>query len=184
MNKLVIPSILAATVLVGAMFAIIPVEKASTIHTTILSAIASKRILTVHRSLDGIISSGGATARAVVMDTTNVGTIANGHFAAVLPAAGATCVAGANPAAGLTIKVGIAGGTLTDVLVGTSTILVGGPNVSFGGATVAQCIFHANFASGSGLVPASSTDVVFESTVTDTLPDDASITVSVTTASS
>ena len=37
MNKLVIPGILAATVLVAGMFAFMPVEKASTVHTTILA---------------------------------------------------------------------------------------------------------------------------------------------------
>ena len=38
MNRLVIPSILAATVLVAGMFAFMPVDKASTVHTTIQAA--------------------------------------------------------------------------------------------------------------------------------------------------
>ncbi len=39
MNKLVIPTILTATVLVAGMFAVMPVEKASSVHTTIIAAI-------------------------------------------------------------------------------------------------------------------------------------------------
>ena len=35
MNKLTIPSILAATVLIAGIFAFMPVEKASTVHVTI-----------------------------------------------------------------------------------------------------------------------------------------------------
>ena len=38
MNKLVIPSILAATVLVAGIFSLIPVQKASTVHSTIQAA--------------------------------------------------------------------------------------------------------------------------------------------------
>ncbi len=41
MNKLLIPSILTAIVLVAGMFAVMPIEKASTVHTTIIAAIKS-----------------------------------------------------------------------------------------------------------------------------------------------
>ncbi len=41
MKKIAIPAILAATVLVAGMFAVMPVQKASTVHTTILSQIAT-----------------------------------------------------------------------------------------------------------------------------------------------
>lgn len=41
MKNIVIPAILAATVLVAGMFAYIPIEKASTIHGTILTKAAS-----------------------------------------------------------------------------------------------------------------------------------------------
>ncbi len=40
MKKIVIPTILAATILVAGMFALMPVYKASAVHTTILAAIA------------------------------------------------------------------------------------------------------------------------------------------------
>ena len=39
MNKIVIPAILAATVLVAGMFALMPVQKASTVHTSITAAV-------------------------------------------------------------------------------------------------------------------------------------------------
>ena len=40
MNKIVIPAILAATVLVAGMFALMPVQKASTVHTAITAAVS------------------------------------------------------------------------------------------------------------------------------------------------
>ena len=40
MNKIVIPAILAATVLVAGMFAMMPVQKASTVHTSITAAVS------------------------------------------------------------------------------------------------------------------------------------------------
>lgn len=39
MNKLAIPSILAAIILIAGMFALMPIEKASTVHTTIQNAL-------------------------------------------------------------------------------------------------------------------------------------------------
>ncbi len=41
MNKLLIPSILTAIVLVAGMFAVMPIQQASTVHTTIIAAIKS-----------------------------------------------------------------------------------------------------------------------------------------------
>lgn len=40
MNRLVIPSILTATVLIAGIFALMPIEKASTVHTTIQATTA------------------------------------------------------------------------------------------------------------------------------------------------
>ncbi len=59
MNKLIIPAILAATVMVAAAFAVMPVQKASTVHTTILAALGS-----------------GAKIREVFLDTNGA---ANGN---------------------------------------------------------------------------------------------------------
>ena len=46
MNKIVIPAILAATVLVAGVFAMMPVQKASTIHSSLSSGVD----LTAHRA--------------------------------------------------------------------------------------------------------------------------------------
>ncbi len=45
MNKLIIPAILTATVMVAAVFATMPIEKASTVHTTIISTIGGSLTL-------------------------------------------------------------------------------------------------------------------------------------------
>ncbi len=44
MNKIIIPSILVVALLVAGMFALIPVEKASTVHTTIQSSLFIKDV--------------------------------------------------------------------------------------------------------------------------------------------
>lgn len=47
MNKLIIPAILAATVLVAGMFAILPVQKVSTVHNTILAVLKALTVFDV-----------------------------------------------------------------------------------------------------------------------------------------
>lgn len=46
MNKLVIPSILVAAVLVAGFFAFTPINKASTVHTTILASLRATTVIT------------------------------------------------------------------------------------------------------------------------------------------
>ena len=46
MNKIVIPAILVATILIAGIFALAPVEKAATVHTTIISDLQGTSILT------------------------------------------------------------------------------------------------------------------------------------------
>ena len=46
MNRLAIPSILAATVLVAGIFALMPVDKASTVHTAIQAAVRDSNTVT------------------------------------------------------------------------------------------------------------------------------------------
>ena len=46
MNKLLIPTILAAVVLVAGFFALSPIEQASTVHTTILAQVATTTVVT------------------------------------------------------------------------------------------------------------------------------------------
>ena len=55
MNKLTIPAILAATVLVAGMFAFMPVEQASTVHTSGTLTIAQADIDTLTGSASGVI---------------------------------------------------------------------------------------------------------------------------------
>lgn len=47
MNRLVIPSILTAAVLIAGMFAFMPIEKASTVHQTLLANTADLQVLTL-----------------------------------------------------------------------------------------------------------------------------------------
>ena len=113
MKKIAIPSILAATVLIAGIFALMPVEKASTVHTTITASVSRSVQTTV--ILDGL----PAGAVTVVVDTTPNG-MTQAHIAAVLPVAEAgvanTCEAEA-PLAALTIEAGSAP-TLGNVITG------------------------------------------------------------------
>ena len=52
MNKLAIPAILAATILVTGFFAFSPVEKASTVHTTVTDTLLSASLVRVETALD------------------------------------------------------------------------------------------------------------------------------------
>ncbi len=97
MNKLTIPSILAATVLIAGIFAFMPVEKASTVHTgleekmeavedTIKGEINKNRVFLETVNLQGVTD----TSKVVVADTTPhvMGQV---HIAATLPVAEAWC---------------------------------------------------------------------------------------------
>jgi hypothetical protein len=77
MNKLVIPSILAATVLIAASFAIMPVEKASTVHTFL--------------SQQGAVKG---TEYSWILDTTVTAAARNGTLLANFAGAGLTKVTG------------------------------------------------------------------------------------------
>jgi len=63
MNKLTIPTILAATVMIAGMFAFMPVEQASTVHTTITLAGFAADALGV-----GDIATGAINADALATD--------------------------------------------------------------------------------------------------------------------
>ena len=63
MNKLTIPTILAATVMIAGMFAFMPIEQASTVHTTITLAGFEAGALGV-----GDIATGAITADALATD--------------------------------------------------------------------------------------------------------------------
>jgi len=60
MNKLTIPAILAATVMVAGIFAFMPVEQASTVHTTVQGTQTVIAEITAAQ-VDGTVLDGGAT---------------------------------------------------------------------------------------------------------------------------
>ena len=70
MNRLVIPSILAITVLVAGIFALMPVEKASTVHTSIIAAAARAMTLITDISI-------AAGDRVVLLDNAGIGGTSN-----------------------------------------------------------------------------------------------------------
>ena len=63
MNKLTIPTILVATVLVAGIFAFMPVQQASTVHTTLGSA---ADLATVDANVDAILLDTGTTLPATL----------------------------------------------------------------------------------------------------------------------
>ncbi len=83
MNNLVIPSILAATVLVAGMFAVMPVTKASAVHTTILSTLCkalfgTSACPTTATPLASSNVTGAATPANVITNCKDVLTALNG----------------------------------------------------------------------------------------------------------
>ena len=93
MNKLTIPSILAATVLIAGIFAFMPVEKASTVHTdleekmeavedTIKGEINKNRVFLETVNLQGV-----ARYSTVVVADTTPHVMGQVHIAATLPVA-------------------------------------------------------------------------------------------------
>lgn len=101
MKKIVIPAILAATILVAGMFALMPVEKASTVHATIqgtqlqpVSKYVTTAVTTATTVIDlssskpfeakiTIFSSGGSALSVFTVDritgaTVTAGTVTNG----------------------------------------------------------------------------------------------------------
>ena len=83
MNRLVIPAILAATVLVAGMFAFTPIEKASTVHRSVgtSSYFVSLDGVTLTSVTDNDVVNPGEFI--LIHDTTPVGT--SGHVAVVGP---------------------------------------------------------------------------------------------------
>jgi hypothetical protein len=158
MKKIVIPAVLAATVLVAGMFAFMPVEKAATVHSTIL---AQDTFVVESDNLAGL--PGGALRPFI--DTTP-STISMTHI--TITDATEDCGNGTAPTS-VQVLVGIAGGTLTNVMTGATNTGIG---------TDAQCVFHAEVTPGSGGVPAGATDIVVVNNGEGDLTDINTITVS------
>ncbi len=166
MNKLVIPSILTAAVLVAATFAFMPIQKASTIHTTLLA----NRVVSVTYKLDGLTSD-TAGVKAVVLDVTPL-KITQAHIAATLPSVGGACgVATIAPIAGLTVNAGVAP-TLTPVILGAH-------NTGLVSTTGSSCVYHRTI-TPSDVTGSAITDIVVINSSGSVLPDDAIVTVTAT----
>ena len=152
LNKIVIPAILGITILVAGIFAFIPIDKATTVHTTIQATITDNRNVAVHVNLDGI--PGGATILPV-LDVTTPGEASEVHIAvtaAVAVADGACTVLPVN----MEILVGSVGDALDNVAgsLGSATTLVGT------NGTKDICLFHGTFTTSSAVITAAKiTDV-------------------------
>jgi hypothetical protein len=86
MKKIVIPAVLAATILVAGMFALMPVQKASTIHSGLTSGTAA-----VSRDNQVITDIAlGANERMIILDNAGIGGVSDVEVTARLPGAG-TC---------------------------------------------------------------------------------------------
>ena len=190
MNKLTIPSILAATVLIAGIFALMPVERASTVHTGL-----EAKMEAVENAVKGEINKNrffletvnlnnlDAGTTVVVADTTPYG-MGQVHIAATLPVAEAgtadICEVGEHPLVG--VMAGQAGVTPLDrVLTGAhNTGIEGRENIdtsdnAFPTGTD-MCVFHRTITVanvGADLL----TDIVVIG-ANGTLPADAFITVS------
>lgn len=168
MNKIILPSIFVAVLFVATFFAVMPVEKATTVHTTITTS----RLPSVTLNLDGL----PAGALIVVLDTTP-NSMGQAHIAALLPVAEAgvadDCETEA-PLAGLTIQAGSAP-TIGSVITGAdNTGITGRTNV--GGTTNDMCVFHRTITAAN--TPATTlTDIVVINGTASPLPDDSVITV-------
>ncbi len=155
MNKLFIPAILAATVLVAGMFAVMPVQKASTVHSTIISSVVGKREVVQSELLSGL------TAGAVFpfLDSTPHHII-SAHIAITDSTTTCSTTGGTAPA-----KV--------QVLVGTAmpanlvNVMTAATNIGVGSA--AQCVFHVTITPGLGGVPSTVTDIVVVNASNSTL---------------
>ena len=191
MNKLVIPSILAATVLIAGIFAFMPVERASTVHTGLeakMEAVenAVKGEINKNRFFLETVNLGGVTdgSTIVVVDTTPHG-MGQVHIAATLPVADDGVDGCTNEEPLVDVKAGQAGVGLTKVLTGDHNTGIAG-RVDFDSADSANnnpfdneadmCVFHRTITVanvGADLL----TDIVVEGKV-GVLPADAFITVS------
>ena len=104
MNKLAIPAILAATILVAGIFALLPVEKAATVHTTILASVEHLNVdvfyadaADVGASNHAALADGTDTVLIGVLVTNNAGvpvtTLVAGDFTGVASAADGSAAA-------------------------------------------------------------------------------------------
>jgi hypothetical protein len=162
MNKLIIPAILTATVLVAGMFAFMPIQKASTVH----SGLIAKRFIVESDSLSGLPAG---QLRPFIDTTPDRMTVA--HIA--VTDASAAC-AGATAPTNVNVLVGQAGVALS------TNVLVAATNTGIGAA--AQCVFHVTIVPGTTVngvvIPATVTDIVVSNVGVGALTGTQTITIS------
>lgn len=178
LNKIVIPSILVVTILIAGIFALMPVERAGTVHTTIIAEIASAKTVSNTVILDGMTGNVANPVVVFLLDTTDVGNVIDGHVAVTLPITDddSVCNGGEAAFAGLTIQAGVAP-TFTDITP-TAVAVTAGPDVDFDGdgGAEAVCVFHVDLdptAVGGGII----VDVIFQHGAAGVLPEGSTITV-------
>jgi hypothetical protein len=173
-RKLLIPAVLTATVLVAGTFATLPIQEASTVHLNLLA----NRVLTTTVILDGFPGNVATPNRIDLLDTTGVGTVAEGHIVAVLPNTDndSTCDDGDAPFAGLEFLIGDAEEGLDEVEFENIEV-EGGPDMNFDGdgGSEALCIYHVTFDEDDAPTAGHIVDHVFENGSGQVLPDGSSI---------
>jgi len=178
LNKIVIPAILVSITLVAGIFALMPIEKAGTVHTTIIAEIASAKTVSNTVILDGMTGDVANPVVVFLLDTTDVGNVIDGHVAVTLPIADNDSVCNGGEAAftGLTIQAGVAP-TFTDITP-AAVAVTAGPDVDFNsdGGAEAVCVFHVDLdptlVTGGIIV-----DVIFQHGAVGVLPEGSTITV-------
>lgn len=159
-KELLIPVVLAATVLVAGTFAFMPMQEASTVHSTLLL----NRVVSNYVSLDGIRGTGAdfdTGTKIDLLDTSHIqSSTQRGHVVAALPNTDAACTAGDAADTGLEVRVGnvrtpAEGATVlsTNLLVAaTNTGITAGPPADWDGDGIVEalCIFHVDVESGVG----------------------------------
>ena len=156
MNKFTIPAILVVTVLVAGIFAFMPVEKASTVHTTLQSATqADTQTTTIQNTqLNNIKNTfqtdlGADRAAGTGNATASCGT-SGGGFLVYWTFTNTTRDLGGTSDTGVVQGLGISNGTgrAADIVVGlkNQTAISG----VMGGTNGATIVFFGNSSSGTG----------------------------------
>jgi len=133
MNKLTIPAILAATVLVAGIFAFMPVEQASTVHTTLATSADNTALSTDVGDASAGTIGGSLTAGIEAVETQIAALVTTGNAAEV---AGTTASSTLTPIAAAAAGTGIA--YITVDVTSANTLVTGGADtiVVSSGATV------------------------------------------------
>jgi len=188
MKKYAIPIILTAVVLVAGIFAFMPVQQASTVHTTVASA--SSGLTTVTYSLDGLPD----TSTLVLIDATYPGQITSAHITATLPSdstGDGVCDAGDAPVAAINLLVGVAPATLGDLAddaafantgIEASALDLNGDGDTTDAGEL-SCVYHATVTAPStidGVALTSITDIAIQIGTAGPMPDDSSVTITAT----